>query len=52
MYFDEPESPYPITSSADLRLILSVNGLVVLLLGLLPNVLMSVCLAAAIPYSP
>ena len=52
MYFDEPESSYPITSSADLRLILSANGMVVLILGLLPNVLMSVCLAAAIPYSP
>jgi len=52
MYFDEPESPYPVTSSADLRLILSVNGLAVLALGLLPGVLMSVCLAAAIPYSP
>ncbi|MGD9602722.1 MAG: NADH-quinone oxidoreductase subunit NuoN [Gammaproteobacteria bacterium] len=52
MYFDEPESPYPVTSSPDLRLILSVNGLAVLVLGLLPGVLMSVCLAAAIPYSP
>ncbi len=52
MYFDEPESPYPVTASADLRLVLSVNGLAVLALGMLPSALMSLCLSAAIPYSP
>ena len=52
MYFDEPESPYPVTGSADLRFLLSVNGLLVLLLGLMPGGLMAICQAAAIPYSP
>ncbi|MCR4299721.1 MAG: NADH-quinone oxidoreductase subunit NuoN [Gallionella sp.] len=43
MYFDPPESHVPITVSSDTALLISVNGLGVLLLGLLPGALMAVC---------
>lgn len=43
MYFDPPESHAPIILGQDTALLISVNGLGVLLLGLLPNTLMSVC---------
>jgi len=43
MYFDAPESHEPIIFSQDTTLLISVNGLGVLLLGLLPGTLMSVC---------
>ncbi|MBK9160754.1 MAG: NADH-quinone oxidoreductase subunit NuoN [Nitrosomonadales bacterium] len=43
MYFDAPESHAPISIGADNALLLSVNGLAVLVLGLLPSALMSVC---------
>ena len=43
MYFDAPESRAPISVGSDTALLLSVNGLSVLLLGLLPGTLMSVC---------
>ena len=43
MYFDAPESHAPIVFGPDTTLLISVNGLGVLLLGLLPNALMSVC---------
>ena len=43
MYFDTPESHAPIVFSQDTTLLISVNGLGVLLLGLLPGTLMSVC---------
>ena len=47
MYFDEPESPRAaIGAGEDARLVFSVNGIAVLLLGFLPGSLMSVCLAA------
>jgi len=52
MYFDEPESDGSYSASADLKLILSVNGLAVLVLGLMPNALMAVCLSATVPYGP
>jgi NADH-quinone oxidoreductase subunit N len=52
MYFDEPTSSDATTASADLNLILSVNGLAVLGLGLMPNALMAVCLSATVPYGP
>ena len=51
MYFDEPDSDAPaITAGDDVRMVLSVNGLTILLLGLLPGLLMSVCLAAMSAY--
>jgi NADH-quinone oxidoreductase subunit N len=43
MYFDAPESHAPITVGQDTALLISVNGLGVLVLGLLPNMLMTVC---------
>ena len=50
MYFDEPQTSQAIEASADLKLVLSVNGLAVLLLGVVPNALMAVCISATIPY--
>jgi len=46
MYFDDPVDSAPLRSDLDLRLLLSVNGLAVLVLGLLPDGLMAVCLAS------
>jgi NADH-quinone oxidoreductase subunit N len=46
MYFDEPESHAPITVGQDTALLMSVNSLGVLLLGLLPSTLMSICAVA------
>ena len=46
MYFDAPESHAPITVGQDTALLMSVNGLGVLLLGLLPSTLISVCAVA------
>lgn len=43
MYFDTPESREPIVFGQDTVLLISVNGLGMLLLGLLPGTLMSVC---------
>jgi len=43
MYFDTPESHTAIVFRQDTVLLISVNGLGVLLLGLLPGSLMSVC---------
>jgi NADH-quinone oxidoreductase subunit N len=48
MYFDEPTSTAPITASADVRVVLCVNGALVLLLGLFPSGLMTLCLQAII----
>ena len=46
MYFDTPESNAPISLEQDTALLMSINGLGVLLLGLLPDTLMTVCAAA------
>jgi len=46
MYFDEPHEPAPITVSADIRLVMSANGLAILALGILPQPLMAVCVYA------
>lgn len=46
MYFDEPEDTAPLTADLDFKLVLSANGLAVLLLGLYPSVLMSICAIA------
>lgn len=43
MYFDDPVDTLPIRASADLRVLLSANGLAIALLGLMPQALMSVC---------
>jgi NADH-quinone oxidoreductase subunit N len=52
MYFDEPAHPQRLEASADIKLVLSVNGLAVLALGFAPSALMSVCVSATLPYLP
>jgi NADH-quinone oxidoreductase subunit N len=46
MYFDAPPSHEPISTEPNSRMLISVNGLAVLLLGILPGQLMAACLAA------
>lgn len=46
MYFDKPDSMTAIKASKQMRMVLSVNGLLILLLGIAPNMLMSLCLVA------
>jgi len=46
MYFDTQHDTTPIAPSADARLIMSVNGLAVLALGILPQPLMAICVHA------
>ncbi|MEJ1356026.1 MAG: NADH-quinone oxidoreductase subunit NuoN [Candidatus Sedimenticola sp. (ex Thyasira tokunagai)] len=46
MYFDKPEDETPLSASLDTRVVLSLNGLSMLVLGLFPAGLLSVCAAA------
>ena len=46
MYFDEPTDRAPIEARADTRVLLSLNGLALLLLGILPQPLMGLCVIA------
>lgn len=46
MYFDEPVHGAPIEASSDMRLALSVNGLAILVLGIMPGPLMNICAIA------
>jgi NADH-quinone oxidoreductase subunit N len=46
MYFDAPETDVPLTAGAGARVALSVNGLAMLVLGLFPASLLSICQAA------
>ena len=48
MYFDEPISASTVYAGLDVRLVLSLNGALVLLLGLLPGGLMSLCARAIV----
>ncbi|HRJ22736.1 MAG TPA: NADH-quinone oxidoreductase subunit NuoN [Thauera sp.] len=43
MYFDEPVDVSPIHAPAEVRVMLSVNGLAIAALGLAPQMLMSLC---------
>ncbi len=43
MYFDDPVDDTPIEPQADMRLMMSANGLAVLVLGVLPQPLMALC---------
>jgi NADH-quinone oxidoreductase subunit N len=43
MYFDEPSDVRPIVSTFDVRAVMSLNGAAVLLFGLLPGGLMTLC---------
>ena len=48
MYFDEPISQEPLVASTDVRIVLTINGALVLLLGLFPSGLMTLCLQAIV----
>jgi len=48
MYFDEPHDTAPIKPQRDMALVLSINGLAVLVLGLLPQSLMDLCAYAVL----
>ncbi len=43
MYFDAPTDAAPIAAGLDMRVLLSVNGLAVALLGMFPQVVMNLC---------
>ncbi len=46
MYFDEPRDATPIEPGRDVRWLLSANGLAMLVLGVMPGGLMTLCLVA------
>jgi NADH-quinone oxidoreductase subunit N len=46
MYFDEPITATTVSAPMDVRAVLSVNGLLVLILGILPGGLMALCAQA------
>jgi NADH-quinone oxidoreductase subunit N len=46
MYFDTPTQSAPIEASAGIRAAVSVNGLLVLLLGVVPGALLTLCVQA------
>ncbi len=48
MYFDKGTSSAPITAAMDVRAVLSVNGLMVLVLGIFPGALMALCARAIV----
>jgi len=43
MYFDAPVDDSPLVAGADMRILISANGLVVALLGIFPQFVMSLC---------
>ncbi len=46
MYFDEADDKSPLQASIDVRLLVSANGLAMLLLGVFANPLLAICAAA------
>ena len=46
MYFDQPDTMSAIKASQQMRAVLTINGLLILLIGLAPNSLMQLCIAA------
>jgi NADH-quinone oxidoreductase subunit N len=46
MYFDEPVTATTVAAAADVRVVLSLNGLLVLVLGIVPGALMTLCARA------
>ena len=48
MYFDEPTDTAPIVASGEVRTLLSINGMAVLVFGLLPGGLMALCAQAIV----
>jgi NADH-quinone oxidoreductase subunit N len=43
MYFDEPITATSVVAPLDVRVVLSINGALVLVLGLLPSGLLALC---------
>jgi NADH-quinone oxidoreductase subunit N len=43
MYFDAAVTATSVTADTDVRVVLSINGLLVLVLGIVPGALMSLC---------
>lgn len=48
MYFDKPEQTAPIQAGLDFNVLISVNGVLMVLLGIFPGALMGVCSAAMV----
>jgi len=46
MYFDTPETMSAIKATQQMRIVLSINGILILVIGLAPNSLMRICLSA------
>jgi NADH-quinone oxidoreductase subunit N len=46
MWFDEPADTTPIVTNGDMRLVMSLNGLAVVALGVVPGALLGACLTA------
>ncbi|MDR3214540.1 MAG: NADH-quinone oxidoreductase subunit NuoN [Azoarcus sp.] len=46
MYFDEPTETAPIAASAEFQVMLSVNGIAIAVLGLMPGALLGLCRTA------
>jgi NADH-quinone oxidoreductase subunit N len=46
MYFDVPQDPTPLQSNPLARTVLTINSLAVLLLGIVPGSLLTLCLQA------
>ncbi|MBI3916785.1 MAG: NADH:ubiquinone oxidoreductase subunit N, partial [Betaproteobacteria bacterium] len=44
MYFDAPVDSAPIAPRWDVRFVMSVNGLAILVLGIVPGPLMALCM--------
>jgi NADH-quinone oxidoreductase subunit N len=51
MYFDEPVDSSGLEASQDMKLVLSVNGLAIVFLGILPGALMAMCVIVTLPYA-
>ena len=49
MYFDSPEEKAPVSSLADMRVVVSVNALAILALGIYPGALLRLCAAVVGP---
>ena len=46
MYFDKPEDSAPLEAAADMQIVLSINGVSMLVLGLFPATLLAICVRA------
>lgn len=49
MYFDEADSTHPIKFAPEVRLLISMNGLAIILFGIFPQTLMNFSLSAILP---